>query len=144
MERTGMFKLDLYIALICTLFPLGWGMSGFQPNIVLACVFWGAAVALLLHAFWIFEKTVRLSVFTKACISAVVIVFLVGIAWSPVSTEFHKEHFTSDEVAFIEVFKAQTEPRFMVRIGCPADSEKVCVKAERFLDLFKEAGWLVE
>jgi len=118
-----MFKLDLHIALICTLV---------------------AAVVLLLQTFWTFEKTAHLSDFTKACVSAVVIVFLVGIAWSPVSTEFHKTHFTADEAAFLEVLKAQTEPRCMVRIGCPADSERVCVVAERFLDLFKEAGWIVE
>jgi len=139
-----MFKLDLYVALVCVLFPLGWSMSGFRPNIVGACVCWGAAVILLLHAFWIFEKTARLSVSTKACISAVVIVFIVGMAWSPVATEFQREHFTVDSAAFIKALKAQTGPRYVVRIGCPPNSEEACVFAGHFLDFFREAGWVVE
>ena len=85
-----MLKLDLYIALVLFLFPMGWSMSGFQPSIVLACVCWGITLLLLIHAFWIYEKTSQLSLTTKVVWTVIAVGIVVLWAWTPVKKESAK------------------------------------------------------
>jgi hypothetical protein len=144
MEKLGMLKLDLYVAFVCFLFPLGWSMSGFQPNIVLACACWGVALGLLLHALWIYEKTAKLPIIFRVILTLAVIAIVVSLAWSPVVKEYQKEHFVVDSARFINILKAQSADRYRIRIGCAPTSEEACVVAGHFLDFFREAGWLVE
>lgn len=144
MEKLGLLKLDLYVALVCFLFPLGWSMSGFPPNIIAACICWAVSLALLLHAFWIYEKAAGLSTITKVILTMLVAVILLLLVWSPVSNEYRREHFFVDSGKFIEALRAQTTPRYIIRIGCAQASEEACVLAGHFLDFFREANWTVE
>jgi hypothetical protein len=92
MERFGALKLDIYVAVILALVPLGWSISGFPPNVVLSCLFWGAALVLLIHAFWIYERTSTLRRRTKLFVTVAAVSLVVSTAWSPVVTEYRKEH----------------------------------------------------
>jgi hypothetical protein len=145
MEKIGMFKLDLYIALITFLFPLGWSLSGFPPNIVLACVCWTISVVLLLRAFWIYERTVAIPHNWKTVITCGALLLVVGLSWSPVRAEYRKEHFTVDSDRFIATLRTQSpESRYTIRIGCPPSEEGSCVIAGHFVDYFRDAGWTVD
>ena len=139
-----MLKLDLYVAFVCFLFPLGWSMSGFPPNIVLACLCWAASLLLLLHAFWIYEKTAHLSTTTKLIAILAVGAIVLSLAWAPVATEYHREHFVVDSAKFIDSLKSQTQERYAIKIGCAPGSEEECVIAGHFVDFFREAGWTVD
>jgi hypothetical protein len=144
MEKLGMLKLDLYIALVCFLFPLGWTMSGFRPNVVAACICWGITISLLIHAFWVYERTGSLNRISKTLISLLLVSVVLWVAWSPVRREYHREHFSIDAGAFIRVLKSQFANRALIRIGCTQGSEDSCVYAGQFVDLFREGGWRVE
>jgi hypothetical protein len=144
MERIGMLKLDLYIPAATFLFPFGWSVSGFKPNIVLACFCWVVTLGLLIHAFCIYEGAARLSTTAKVCISVVVTVVAVVIAWEPVSEEYRREHFIIDAGKFVSVLRSQFFPRTRIRIGCSAYLEESCVYAGHFPDFFRAAGWRVE
>jgi hypothetical protein len=80
MEKFGSLKLDLYLAMVSLLFPLGWTMSGFPPNIVLACFFWAVTIGLLIHAFWIYEQTARLHWTIKCLVSFAVPTIIIVLA----------------------------------------------------------------
>ena len=144
MEKIGMLKLDIYIALVCFLFPLGWSVSGFQPNIVVACLCWGFTLLLSIHALWVYKRTARWTWPLKSSISLLFVVAVVWLAWSPVIAEYRREYFIVDGGKFVSVLKSQSSNRALIRIGCPLSAQDSCVHAGHFLDLFREAGWRVE
>lgn len=67
-------------------------MSGFQPNIILACICWLSSLALLLHAFWIYEKTARIWVSVKLVVTVAVLAIVAAIGWRRVLEEYRREH----------------------------------------------------
>ena len=139
MERIEMLsKLDLYIAAATFLFPFGWSVSSFKPNIVLACFCWAGTLALLVHAFWIYEGAARLSTTTKVCTSVVVTVAAVVIAWDPVAEEYRREHFIIDAGKFVSVLRSQFSGRSRIRIGCSAYLEESCAVCGSFSGLVSE------
>src|ERR1700722_11545081 len=91
-RRSAALKFDLYLALISLLFPLGWSMSGFQPDITLACFCWVSSLALLLHAFWIYEKSARLRLSVKLVVMVAVLAIVAVVGWQPVLGEYRREH----------------------------------------------------
>jgi hypothetical protein len=54
-KRNRWLTVDIVVGLLTFLFPLGWSISGFPPNIVIACAIWSITIVLFLHAFWIYE-----------------------------------------------------------------------------------------
>lgn len=144
MHKLGMAKLDLYLAAVTFLFPMGWSLSGFPPNIILACICWAITWVLLIHAFWIFEKTANLHAWIKSMIVVFASIVLILLAWRPVAEEYRREHFIIDKDKFLAALEKQERNRLLVRIGCAPADEESCVIGGRFLDFFREAGWQVE
>ena len=85
----GTLKFDLYLALVTFLIPLGWSLSGFHPNIVLACICWLLTLGLLIHAFWI---TGKFAVTIKLVATFVVLAGVILLAWGPVIREYQRQH----------------------------------------------------
>lgn len=92
MEKFGSLKLDILLAVILFLVPLGWSVSGFPPNIILACICWGLTLVLVLHVLWIWERTGRWPLWLKVTVTVLVPIVLMAYAWQPVKDEYRKEH----------------------------------------------------
>jgi hypothetical protein len=88
---------------------------------------------MLVHAFWIYEKTSGLSKPTKAGVIAVTVTAVISLGWSPVAAEYHREHFVVNGKRFIEALRVQATDRYAIKIGCAPGSEEECVIAGHFL-----------
>lgn len=68
-------------------------MTGFSPNIIVACMIWAVCLLLLIHAFWKVEFTEHWSVWVKSLLSVVALVVVVFVLWNPVRKQFLKEYY---------------------------------------------------
>src|ERR1022692_2699980 len=93
---------------------------------------------------WIYEQTSRLTVAIQLMTAVIVTMILVVISWPSIVDESHKELFIINSDKFISVLRAQAEARYVIRIGCEPRAEESCVIAGRFVEFFREAGWIVE
>lgn len=48
------------------------------------------------------------------------------------------------KMQFIKLLKSAKQPREEIKLGCAAGSEEACVFASQLLNLFREAGWVVQ
>jgi hypothetical protein len=88
----------------------------------------------------------------KLCLIAEVMILILCAAWqykaarqpAPIAQEKRLRSLTAQRRSqFVEVLKAQREPREQIRLGCVPSSEETCVFAGQLFDLFREAGWTV-
>jgi hypothetical protein len=83
---------DIGLALILFLVGLGYSVSGFPANIVVACAIWVAAWLFLTHLFFILEWTEGCPKDVKVTIWAALTFLVVILLWSPVQQQYAKEH----------------------------------------------------
>jgi hypothetical protein len=140
MQKTKL-RFELYLGLITFLFPFGWSISGFQPNIILACVCWLLTIFLIVH---VFLGTNRLPIFMNAVIALFFVTLIVSFAWKPIIQEYNKEYFRIDDKKFTEALKNQSSARHIIKMGCAKNLEESCITAGHFLKLIRNAGWIVE
>jgi hypothetical protein len=88
-SKTGIITRDVFLAVVTLLIPQGWSMSGFPPNIVLACVCWLGAAIFLADALWTYRS---LGKWTRATAILVGMVTTISFLWIPVKVEYTKEH----------------------------------------------------
>src|SRR2546423_504023 len=91
-QRFSSPKLDLLFAVVLFAIQQGWAMSGLHPNIIIACVIWGLALALLLHAFWVWEITAQLRKWVKLTVTIAIPALIALAIWPQVVDEYRKEH----------------------------------------------------
>src|SRR5256885_1870546 len=91
-QRFGSPKLDLLFAFVLFAIQQGWAMSGLHPSIVMACIIWGLALALLLHAFWVWGITAQLRKWAKITVTLAVPALITLAIWPQVVDEYRKEH----------------------------------------------------
>lgn len=85
------YRIDLLFAFISFLFPFGWSVSGFPPNIVLACACWGVSLLGALHYFWAWSKFWQHQ-FLRLIAAIGVPVLIVFFSLSPVENEYRLQH----------------------------------------------------
>ena len=96
LPKSGIIARDVLLALIFFLIPQGWSMSGFPPNIVLACGCWIIAALFLAHALLTYPalpKWLRISVIL------IIYALAISILWKPAQVEYAKEH----QVIFVDI-----------------------------------------
>lgn len=98
-QKFGSPSLDILFAVILFAIQQGWAMSGLAPNIIVACLIWCGALALLLHALWVWEVTARLRRWAKVAVTLFVPLLLILAIWGPVKREYRKENSISTTVA---------------------------------------------
>src|SRR5665213_47558 len=91
-QKDTPYRIDFLVALISLLFPLGYSVSGFDSNIVLACTCWTITLCAFLHYIWAWSaksgKYTRLTL----CIIIGLPLFVLAIAWKPVKERYRIQH----------------------------------------------------
>ena len=86
---------ELVLALIMFLAGLGYAVSGLPANIVIGCVIWGIAWIFVTHLFFVSDSTTSCPVDVKVILWGAVTCLVVLALWTPVRTEYAKEHMPS-------------------------------------------------
>jgi len=114
-------------------------------TIVVLVAMTGCLVHPILELAWVRNAVLQKTKSIRFVFLMIVAVALVGIfgvyVWPPSRRHTLSE---SESRAFASPLMAQTSPRETIKLGCAAADENTCVYAGQFLDLFREAGWLVQ
>ena len=86
------YRLDFLIAVISLLFPFGWSVSGFAPNIVLACACWAITLVASLHYFWAWSRNLGRCKRSRWIVIFGLPSLIIAVAWTPVIREYQRQH----------------------------------------------------
>ncbi len=92
MARFSAEALDVILAVVLFSAGLGYAMSGFPANIIVACVIWGVGWVFLSHLFFVYDGMDSCPLTVKIVIWAAVTFLIVIFAWNPVRVQYAKEH----------------------------------------------------
>src|SRR3984957_17232957 len=86
-------KINFLIACVSLLFPFGWSVSGFPPNILLACGCWAATLGAILHFFWKWSGSTERFGKLKWVVVIGLPVAILAFARKPVAHQYHEQHY---------------------------------------------------
>lgn len=80
--------------------------------------------------------------FAEAFLLSSIVLFIFGVyVWPPVKRHRLDE---GEWQSFQKPLRSQTDARERIQILCPANDEGSCTYAQQFVDVFRDAGWVVE
>lgn len=103
------YSIDLLFAIVSAVFAYGWSVSGFAPNIVLACACWIIALAALLDFFRRWSRDSGKCRRVKWLVFFGTPILIMVIVWKPVVNQYHLQHLVFSPI--------DRSPRFEMHIN---------------------------